>query len=159
MRQKKNWSYCLYWRNVWVISGQGKTVKAHVCSQTMNHNCQVEHLRTYKWLQLHQKTSWSQRWWHLGESFCEKEVIFSRLQHHFTCLLFADAHSWGSLSQWDTGVSQESLYFQRNWVAIASHHDCASISELLLTTSWVQNGRSQEGLNWKPVMMSLNRCS
>ena len=57
----------------------------------MNHNCQVQHLRTYKLLQFHQKTIRSWRWRHLGESFCDKKVIFSRLQHHFTCLLFADA--------------------------------------------------------------------
>lgn len=70
--------------------------------------------------------------------------MFSRLQHPFTCLLFADAHSWNNLSQWDTAVPQESLYFQRNWVVIATHCDCVSISELL-TISWVQNRRSHEG--------------
>lgn len=70
--------------------------------------------------------------------------MFSRLQHPFTCLLFADARSWSNLSQWDTAVPQESLYFQRNWAVIATHCDCVSISKLL-TISWVQNRRSHEG--------------
>lgn len=51
---------------------------------------------------LWEKNRWNWRWWHLEASFCDKEVTFSGLQHHFTCLLFADAHSWDNLSHWDT---------------------------------------------------------
>lgn len=58
------------------------------------------------------KSRWNWRWWRLEASFCDKEVMFSGLQHHFTCLLFADAHSWDNLSQCTTEFHRKVCIFK-----------------------------------------------
>lgn len=58
------------------------------------------------------KNRWNWRWWHLEASFCDKELMFSGLQLHFTCLLFADAHSWDNLSHWDTECHRKVCVFK-----------------------------------------------
>lgn len=107
MRWKKSyWSYCLYWRNDWIISGQGKIVKAHVILKEPNTVAKL-------WIVIVKfsiseltngcnfikKNIEAGDGGNLEESFSDKEMVFSR--HHFTCLLIS--HSWGS--QWDKRVS------------------------------------------------------